>query len=208
MLQYLFLACAVAGGTILVCQFLLTMLGFAHIGGDHDLAGDLHHDGAATDHIDVDHGDGEEVHEQHFDGNWLFAMLSLRTITAGAAFFGLGGLGAASLHWPAILQIGFASACGFAALSGVYYLLRNMMKLNTDNTVRINRAIGQRGTVYLTVPALAAGEGKVQVTLANRQMEYPAITKWGNSLKSGELITVVSVVNNSILEVAPHSGEK
>ncbi len=208
MLSWIFLFCAIAGGTILVCQFLLTVLGFAHFGGDHDFGGDLHHDGAASDHIDVDHGDGQPSHESHFDGNWLFAMLSLRTVTAGAAFFGLGGLGAASLQLPALVQLGFASVCGFTALSGVYYLLRSMMKLNTDNTVRITRAIGQRGVVYLTIPAQSSGEGKVQVTLASRQMEYPAITKWANPLKTGELITVVSVVNNSILEVTPLAGEK
>jgi hypothetical protein len=208
MLYWLFLSCTIAGGTILICQFILTMLGFAHLGGDHDFGGDLHHDGPAIDHIDVDHGDGAPTHEQHFDANWLFAMLSLRTVTAGAAFFGLGGLGAASLEWPVFLQLLVATACGFAALCGVYYLLKSMMMLNTDNTVRINRAIGQRGVVYLTVPAQSAGQGKVQVTLANRQMEYPAITKWANALKSGEPITVVSVLNNSTLEVAPLVGEK
>ena len=208
MLNWIFLFCAIAGGTILVCQFLLTLVGFSHLGGDHDFGGDLHHDGAAIDHLDVDHGDGEQVHESHFDGNWRFAMLSLRTVTAGAAFFGLGGLGAASLQMPALVQIGFATICGFTALSGVYYLLRSMMRLNTDNTVRISRAIGQRGVVYLTIPGQASGEGKVQVTLASRQMEYPAITKWSNPLKTGDLITVVSVINNSILEVAPLAGEK
>jgi hypothetical protein len=208
MLYWLFLISAIGGGTILVCQFILTIFGFAHLGGDHDLGGDLDHGDAAIDHLDVDHGDGSATHEQHFDGNWLFAMFSLRTMTAGAAFFGLGGLGAASMGYGGLLQVLVAALCGFAALSGVYYLLRSLISLNTDNTVRIARAVGKQGTVYLTIPAQSAGQGKVQVTLQNRLMEYPAITNWGNSLRSGEPVTIVSVHNNSTLEVAPLVGEK
>lgn len=214
MLYWLFLTTAVAGGTILVCQFLLTLLGFASLGGDEDMADVADaadaagHDGVALDTLDVDHGDGVVTHESHTDGNWLFAMLSLRTVTAGAAFFGLGGLGAAGLGYPPLIQVAVALVCGFAALYGVFYLLRAMMRLNADNTVRIQRAIGQRGTVYVTIPAQSSGQGKVQVTVQSRLMEYPAVTRWEAPLKSGEAITVVSLHNHSTLEVAPLVGEK
>lgn len=207
-LQWLFLACAVAGGTILVCQFALTLLGFAHLGGDHDFGDTAHHDVDGVDHIEAGHhGDGSH-HDHHSGAGWLFAMFSLRTITAGAAFFGLGGLGAESMGQSPFFQVITAVALGVVAFTGVYYIVRAMLKLNTDNTVCITRAIGQRGVVYLTIPAQSSGEGKVQVTLASRQMEYPAITNWANPLKTGDLITVVSVVNNSTLEVAPFAGEK
>lgn len=200
MLYWLFLTTSVAGGTILVCQFLLTLMGAASLGGDADLGADLGADGAGVDLLDG--------HEVHADANWLFAMFSFRTVTAGAAFFGLGGLGAASLGYPPIVQLVAAILCGFAAIYGVFYLLNALMKLNADNTVRIHRAIGQRGTVYVTIPAQSKGQGKVQVAVQSRLMEYPAVTRWEVPLRTGEPVTVVALHNHSTLEVAPMVGEK
>lgn len=203
MLQWLFLACAVAGGTILVCQFALTLLGFAHLDGDHEMGDAIDHADGDIEHVEADHhGDGSH-HDHHSGASWLFAMFSLRTITAGAAFFGLGGLGAESMGQSPFIQVITAMALGLLAFTGVYYIVRAMLKLNADNTVRIQLAVGQKATVYLTIPALNSGLGKVQVTLQDRLMEYPAFTNWANSLRTGEAVTVVSILNESTLEVAP-----
>ena len=59
-----FVLCAVIGGTIMVCQFVLTLIGFGHDVGDmaHDVSVDVHTDVSADAHDGVvDHGkDGRQ----------------------------------------------------------------------------------------------------------------------------------------------------
>ena len=43
-MEMLFVICAVLGGTLLVAQFALGLLGFGHEGFDHDIGGDVGHD--------------------------------------------------------------------------------------------------------------------------------------------------------------------
>src|SRR4051812_22037129 len=86
-----YLVCAILGGTLITCQFLLSLLG---LGGDHDVG----HDAGGHDFggHDVGHDAG---HDGHHDGhehgsNWFLGWLTFRTLTAGTAFFGLVGLAA------------------------------------------------------------------------------------------------------------------
>src|SRR5262245_10276004 len=100
-MAWLFLICAVVGGTVLICQFVLTLVG---IGGDHgldfghdvphDFSGDAGHDFAAADAQGADSADHDAA--GHHGSSWLFAVISFRTLVAAAAFFGLTGLAAQS----------------------------------------------------------------------------------------------------------------
>src|SRR2546422_626914 len=122
----IYLVCAIAGGTLIVCQFLLTVLG---IGGDHDFGGhdmgghDLGgHDGAAGGH-EVGHGT---------EPNWFFSLLTFRTLSAAVAFFGLAGLAASRSFaepWPPLC---IALLAGAAALLGVAKLMQLLVRLNVD----------------------------------------------------------------------------
>ena len=86
-----FVVCAAIGGTVVVIQFVLTMIG---LGGD---AMDLDIGDVDTD-MDVDF-DGDldvsgEIDAGHVGSSWLFGVISFRTVIAALAFFGLAGLGA------------------------------------------------------------------------------------------------------------------
>ncbi len=95
-MENVYLATAVLGGTLFLCQFMMTLLGMGG-GSDHDLGSDSD---AGGDHAgDAGHdshgaqGHGHEVgHESATQ--WLVGMLSVRTVTAALAVFGLGGLAA------------------------------------------------------------------------------------------------------------------
>src|SRR5688572_5553518 len=92
----IFMFFAVVGGTILVCQFVLTCVGFGHDahGGDH--GGGADHDAGSLDH-DVSSTDGHDAHGHH-GSTWLFSVISIRTMIAATTFFGLGGLLAQSMQ--------------------------------------------------------------------------------------------------------------
>jgi hypothetical protein len=80
--------------------------------------------------------------------------------------------------------------------------MRFLFKLNVDGTVRIDRALGAHGTVYLSVPGAKAGVGKVLVNQLDRTVEYKAITSL-EQLPTGAKIVVVGIVSADTVEVAP-----
>lgn len=196
-MQYIYIVCAAVGGTIMVCQFLMSLMG---IGGDHDASG--HHDAGHDVGHDAHHGDGHH-HGHESTSDWLVSMLTFRTIVAALTFFGLGGLLAYTredLQGP--MSVGIGLAFGLAAMLLVAYLMRALSRLHAEGTARIERSVGKTGTVYLPVPAQKAGIGKVHLNLQNRTVEYQAVTSQ-NQLPTGAKIVVVGVVSTDTVEVAP-----
>ncbi len=198
-----FLLCFAFGGTILILQFLLTLVGLA----GHGIGGDVHggavdiHDGSADIHdgsADAAHAnDGDAVHH---GTNWLFSVVSFRTVVAAFCFFGLAGLIADSAEASAPVSIAAAVSGGLAAMFGVYFLMHYFYSLKSDGTVRIWSAVGRSATVYVPVPAHKSGSGKIQINLQNRTMEYLAMTA-GEHLSTGAKVVVTDVITSDTLEV-------
>ncbi len=210
-----FLVCAAVGGTILVCQLLMTVLGFAgdmvdvevpddvdggadlDLGGDFDAAGDV---GVDAD-VDVD-VDGDTGGVTQHDTTWLAGVLSFRTLVAAVTFFGLAGMAARGADFSGPEQVAIALGAGVAAMFGVYWLMRTIYSLKSEGTVRIGHAVGRHGTVYLRVPGRRSGTGKVQLSVQKRTMEYLAMTP-GDELATGAKVRVVRVITSNTVEVEP-----
>jgi len=203
-MTYLFLFFAVAGGTVLICQFVLTLVGLS---GGHDLPDDL----SGADHAGGFHGDAHDAGSDHAGdaahdnadhaSSWLFGVISFRTLVAASTFFGLAGLAAqqGGLNLP--LQLAIGTLSGLGAMYGVHWIMRMIGRLGEDGTVRIQRAIGQEATVYIPIPGGKSKAGKIQLRLQNRLMEYPAVTA-ADRLPTGTHVRVVGVAGN-VLEVMP-----
>jgi hypothetical protein len=180
----IFLVCVGVGGALLVCQFLLGFLGLGHhdFGSDHGL----------------EHG---HEHGTHDDANsWYVGILTFRALVAALTFFGLGGLIAYEYSDEPALPLGVAVLSGAAALFVVAWIMKLLMRLRAEGTVRIDRAVGTVGTVYLSVPGNNGGAGKVTVKLQNRTVEYQAVTRQ-EALITGTPIQVVAVVGPDTVEV-------
>ncbi len=214
-----FVISAAVGATFLVLQFLLGLVGlggdalgvdaphdFGHdLGGaDHDFSGDVHgeiaHDGsAAGEHVESQESGTDHAH--HSSAR-LFRALSLRTVTAALAFFGLAGLAAQSADYPPIEALGIAVAAGLAALYAVYAMLSATRSLRADGTVHIQRALGKEATVYLRIPGKRSGAGKIQINLQNRTVEYLAMTP-DDAIPSGAIVVVTDVLGSDTVQVKP-----
>lgn len=186
-MTWLFIICAVVGGTVLVCQFVLTLIG---MGGDIEIAED----------VDLPDSDGG-----HVDSSWLFGVISFRTLVAAAAFFGLAGLAMESAGQGWGVQFVVAAAAGLSAMYGVHWIVRAMTRLGQDGTLKIASAIGREGTVYVPIPANKANAGKVQLKVQNRLVEYEAVTSGPQKLATGTKVQVVGI-SGSTLEVEPLSA--
>ncbi len=218
-MTFIFVVCAALGGTVLLLQFGMALVGL----GGHALDADAPHDighgfGGDADGGDFDadggdldagafHGDhGGDASIEHDAGgahhgtDWLFGVLSFRTIVAALAFFGLAGLAADAAETPRSTTLLIAVAAGAAAMVAVYWMMRGLRELRSEGNVRIGRALGCCGSVYLRVPANNSGSGKIQLNLQNRTMEYLAVTN-GPELPTGTKVVVVSVVDPTTLEV-------
>jgi membrane protein implicated in regulation of membrane protease activity len=197
-----FLLCAVIGGTILICQFVLTLVG---LGGEHgvDFSHEVAHDfsGDAGHDADVQ---GTESNDQsgHHGSSWLFAVISFRTLVAAVTFFGLIGAAAQQANQPVGVQLVLAVSAGIGAMYGVHWLIRSIGRLGEDATLRVKSALGQEGTVYVPIAGDKVAAGKIQLKMQNRLVEYEAVTSFRERLTTGTKVRVVGIAGN-VLEVEP-----
>jgi membrane protein implicated in regulation of membrane protease activity len=173
-----YLICAVAGGTVLLAQTLLSLLG----GMGHT---DIHADDAVDSIADA--------HDS------FLKLLSLKTIVAFITFFGLTGLSGRSAGWGGWTTLGIAIAAGVVALWIVAWLMSSLAHLQSRGNVDMNNAVGQPAQVYLPIPGQHKGHGKVLVTVQGRTVESRAQTS-GPTLETGASAVVVAV-HDDIVEV-------
>ena len=171
--------CAIFGGTLILCQMCLMMFGF----------------GGADEGSDF----GDSV--DHASPTDLFKVLSFRTLTAGIAFFGLGGLAGLTGKASPPVSVLIAIASGLAATYAVYYLYLSAARMKTDGSLSNETLVGSSGSVYVRIPPAKTGIGKVLICQQERTVEYEAITA-GEELKTSTPIIVVGIVSSTTVEVA------
>lgn len=96
---------------------------------------------------------------------------------------------------------------GVALVTAVMYLFKWLAGMQQSGNIDVEKvAKGCEGTVYLTIPAAQAGEGKVQISISGAVREYNAVTDNEEDLKTGMPIRVVDVVNSHTVLVEPNNS--
>ncbi|MCI0458505.1 MAG: hypothetical protein L0Z62_16190 [Gemmataceae bacterium] len=207
-METLFLICAIVGGTLMMARLVLSLIG---LGGGHDVDGghevDVGHDADVGHDTDVGH-DGDAGDQGHAVGHggessWFFGVLTFRSIVAALTFFGLAGMTALRADFSALQALALAIAAGAGALYLINWIMKSLTRLQADGTVRIEKAVGKVGTVYLSIPGQKAGAGKVHLSLNNRTVEYQALTPHAAGLATGARVLVVAAINSDTVEVVP-----
>ena len=75
------------------------------------------------------------------------------------------------------------------------------MRLQSDGTMRLENAIGQSGSVYLTIPPARQGRGKVEVMVQEQMRELEAVTDDKDPLPTGCEVVVTAISGRSTLVV-------
>jgi hypothetical protein len=205
-----FLACAVAGGALLILQFVASLTGLVGdgFGASADLPDDSSHaapHGALHDlpHELADH----RSHQSRLVRR--LRLVSLRGLAAGLAFFGLAGEAAHRAGLPWLLAAAAGALAGIAAERFVALALRAMVRAEHDGSVRLDNALGQDAQVYVPIPADGQTAGKVMMTLQGRTVEIvavqppPAADQPGAVLPTGSRVRVVDVLGPNLVRVAP-----
>lgn len=212
---------AIPATIALVIQTLLLLIGMGHeadvdadtsgIGdgghdmGDADFDADFDMDGDAPDGFDAnaDAGDGG-------DGMVYDPGLRVFTLRGLIAFFAVGGwLGVALLesgiHSALALLLAFLG--GVVAMVFVAWVFKAALRLQYNGTMDLKNAIGQQGTVYITVPPLGHGSGKISIIIQESLRELDAVNSGELPIPTGREVRVIDVVGTA-LRVEPLSQTK
>ncbi|MBR4718074.1 MAG: hypothetical protein IKP09_08455 [Lentisphaeria bacterium] len=126
---------------------------------------------AESGDIDVDmDGEIDIVHPD--SGIFDFKLISFRSILAFIAMFGWGGVVFGEYGWKGF---GIAIACGLVTMVITAYLIMSILKLQQSGTRANASLVGQKGTVYLAIPA--GGRGKVILDLGDSTREIAAFSE-------------------------------
>lgn len=159
--------CLLVGGGVVVLQLIAATIGLDH-DAPHDLAG---HGGAS-----------EGLH-----------LFSVRSLSAGIAFFGLGGIAGMRLGLAGAFSVIPGALLGVVAAFVMALLLRGMRQFESDRSFQLSAAVGQSGDVYLGIPAQRQGVGKIHINVQERLMELDAMTPDGE-IPTGSRVLVIDTV--------------
>ena len=209
MFDTLYLYAAIIGGTALAFQFVLMLFGFGGDGGDMSAdAGDVSTDADVSVGGDADHHhhatwtEAADADLGHPGAHWFYEMLSLRTISAAVTFFGLAGKTAQARGMNDVPALVIALAAGGGAMYGVYWLFKQIYKVQHAGNENIRHAVGLPAKVYIPIPAGRAGVGKVMFRLQDRTVEYQALSDEQERLRTGEEVIVTGVISSDTVCVA------
>jgi hypothetical protein len=180
-MELTYVACAAAGGTVLLLQTALMLFG---VGDGHDV--DLHHDVGPAGH--PDHPDG------------YFSLFSVRALASFFTFFGLTGWMGTSKGWGTTTTIFTAIGAGLALMVLVAWMMRMQSKLQSKGNIDPANALGESGRVYLRIPGKNSGFGKVTVKVQGRTVEFNAFTH-GDELPTGALVKIARMRTPDTFEV-------
>jgi hypothetical protein len=161
--------------------FFLLQLTLSFIGGDVT-------DSTPDIDIETDHGIS-------------FQFLTLKNMVGFFTVFAWTGIACidAGFSQPVTLFISTAAGLGMMSImAGMFYLIS---KAGADGTMKIEKAIGVVGEVYLTIPSKRSSLGKVQIKVTGSLRTLDAMTDHDRDIPTGKLITVSKIINDNILLV-------
>jgi membrane protein implicated in regulation of membrane protease activity len=159
----------------------------------HDVTGAAVHDGGAGGHA------VQETTVHGADTVASFKLLSIRSVTAFGLLFGWAGVlyrkSGTSPNWTILYSViwGFV---GMLIVSSIFYLL---LRMTETGTRRLATCVGQRGTVYMNIPA--GGAGQVRVMVSGTISFISARAAAGEALPAGTPVVVKRLVDVNTVEV-------
>lgn len=172
----IFWALALPFTLMFVLQLILSFFG-------HETADDV-----PDAEVSADHGVG-------------FQFFTLKNLIGFFTIFGWAGIAMIDSGASATTAIIVATIAGVLmmfVMAGMFYLL---MKAQHDGTMKIEKAIGHTGEVYLTIQSKRGGMGKVQIKVSGAIRTLDALTDDDLDIQTGKIVKVSNIVNDNTLLV-------
>lgn len=130
-----------------------------------------------------------------------FQFFTLKNLLGFFTLFGWTGLGCLDMGMTLLPTLAISSASGLVMMTIMATIFYFMSQLTDDGSLQMKNAVGKTGTVYLVIPPKRAAVGKVTLQMQGRTIEMSAMTDDEVEIPTGSVVTVIEVVNNSILLV-------
>jgi len=130
-------------------------------------------------------------------------IFSVKPLTGFLLGFGWAGGIASSAGLGLVASVAVALGTGAAVMGLVVALLRLLLGMRSDGTVRIADAVDAPGTVYVGLPPSRQAGGQVTVHFRGRQETYQALNASDRAIPSGERVRVVQVLDGQTVLVEP-----
>ncbi len=136
-----------------------------------------------------------------FDGTDApFQLFSLRNLVNFLLGFGWSGVSFYSSIPNKTILIFVALGIGLLFVGVFFFIIRQVQKLEEDNSFRLENTIDKTADVYLTIPGEKQGKGKILVSVKGAVHELEAMTE-GKTIPSGSVVKVLRIENNNLLIV-------
>lgn len=130
-------------------------------------------------------------------------IFSLKALVGFFLGFGWAGGIAIDAGLKLLAALGVAVVAGGLFMAGIITMIRLIQSMRSDGTMKIDRAVGAVGTVYVTVPAQRATGGQVTVNFSGRQETFHALSSAATPIPSGEKVKVTAIIDGRTVQVEP-----
>ena len=84
------------------------------------------------------------------------------------------------------------------------FLLRSMLKLQSSGNLSLSAAVGETGRVYVEIPPVGKGRGRITVVFQGRQAELSAVQQGAEASASRTPVKVIDADEaRNVLSVEP-----
>ena len=180
---------AIAVSIIFIIQMVLTLIGL----GDTDAAGDV--GDLDTGGADLGDGNGDTM-----DTGGAIQLFTIRNTVNFLLGVGWGGVCLSGVIQNRFLLAVAAFLCGCIMVGAFILMFKQLMKLESNGSYRIQESVGQVCEVYIRIPEKRSGNGKVQISFGGSVQELPAQTE-GDAISSGTKVRVTKVIDKAVLIV-------
>jgi membrane protein implicated in regulation of membrane protease activity len=211
-LEYIYLACAIAGAIIFIVRIVLMFVG--GFSGDTDMDLDASADGADFGDLEVDGTDLDGVSLEELDlaeadsasglndTDISFRFLSVQGISSFIMMFGIVGLAISKAPIHPVFSLFAGIGAGLFTVWVISLIFAAATGLQSDGTMRLKSAVGETGKVYLRISAKEAG--KVQVVVQGALRVLDAFSADGNPIPTGTNVKVVDVRDTALVVETLH----
>src|SRR5690606_4885127 len=146
-------------------------------------------DGISADFdSDLDHADAP------------FQLFTLRNLINFLLGFSWTGISFYNIIDSTALLLFVSFIVGGIFVVAFFFIITQIQRLAENNSFRIENALNQIGTVYLTIPERKTGKGKVQVSIKGSFHELDAVTE-NEKIESSAMVRITKIESNSLVLV-------
>lgn len=152
--------------------------------------------------VGADASDGTDA---DFDSNLSgteapFQLFSLRNLINFLLGFSWAGIAFYSTITSPGLLILFSLVIGILFVVLFFVVIKQIQKLAEDNSFRISNTLHKTAEVYLSIPEMKNGKGKILISVNGSVHELEAMTE-SHRIETGTLVKVVKIENEDVLIV-------